>query len=980
MRAQKNKELFSGPGFCRPSVSLLCAAALCLCASLFPRPLAAQEENKVIIRGFDWGVYATRHFDIHYYGESAPWLPFAAGTLEKAYKKAAADLNPALDKRIPFFLYASINDMQQNNIADVGDGVGGLTEPYKDRFMAWSDGSKGWLEDVITHEFAHEAQFSVLIDGFWKSARILKTFIYPLWMMEGMAEYETGSADLALETMYARDAVLSPGGLIPLVRLGQFAHLKPHQITLGYKTGGQAIRFLAEQYGRDKPAKMLELFKSRYDVSAVLMPLIGLDLYAFDGKFREYSELKYLADARENSLGEPSRFGERLTVETDDIPEFNVSPVLSPDGGELAYLSTMEGHPPVLVIKDLSSGKAGKTVILRDLSDAENIPYGRFSKPLKSLSWSGDGGYLAFSGQKNHREYLFLYDLEEEEFIRLAFPDFMEVRQPVFSPDSSKLMFVGMRGGFNDLYEVALTTAVLDEEPVPLSALRRLTDSPGDESSPAYLPDGSGAVYSCETEIAGVPRRELCRAGFSGGVTTPARMPGGDIYDPVVSPDGRKVLFVSDAEGRFELYELDLASAAVSRLTRVIGGNFNPAYSPDGKKILFSSFRGGSMNVYAGAAENFLREPYVPVLPPAEPSYSAPALSTGAPKEFEVADSSGTFRPYKFKASTDLFYPVFMFSSPGGLFLMNYWQGSDMLGNHNAAALVNYNSASDYLSYQVNYSYAKYRMPLLLQTSGLSIGNALNEQDLEFDRKDRRFAAGTAYPFDRYNRLEFLFIRKDVSDKFEVGGETDHARTRAAEVAFVQDYVNGLYLTAVRGSRTELSYTSAGSALDGNELYGAGVFQRLQYVPLSKRSAFADRFLAGKSVGRNRKNFDFGGLGGVRGFSSSSPRESASKVLMNNFEVRTPLFRDLNYYMWFMFPDFYFKTVYVKLFFDSAYGWDRGSQLRNFRSGDIQSSAGAGIDIHTFILQAFQLVLSFDYAVRTSDGGRIFYFYLGPMF
>jgi len=33
--------------------------------------------------------------------------------------------------------------------------------------MAWSDGSREWLEDVATHEFAHEAQFSVLIDGFW---------------------------------------------------------------------------------------------------------------------------------------------------------------------------------------------------------------------------------------------------------------------------------------------------------------------------------------------------------------------------------------------------------------------------------------------------------------------------------------------------------------------------------------------------------------------------------------------------------------------------------------------------------------------------------------------------------------------------------------------------------------------------------------------------------------------------------------------
>ena len=177
----------------------LLSAALFFCLRP-PSPLAAQEENHVIVKDFNWAVYATEHFDIHYYDDSKAWLPYAAGVLEQAYKEQAATLNPALAKRIPFFLYASINHMQQNNIAQVGDGVGGLTEPYKDHFMAWSDGSRGWFKNVARHEFAHEVEFSVLIDGFWKSARVLKTFVYPLWMMEGIAEYETGDADLASRT------------------------------------------------------------------------------------------------------------------------------------------------------------------------------------------------------------------------------------------------------------------------------------------------------------------------------------------------------------------------------------------------------------------------------------------------------------------------------------------------------------------------------------------------------------------------------------------------------------------------------------------------------------------------------------------------------------------------------------------------------------------------------------------------------------
>lgn len=966
--------------------------SLFLCLLISSSVLSAQEENKVIVRSFDWNIYATAHFDIHYYAESKPWLPHAARVLEKAYKEVSSDLNPALNKRVPFFLYASINDMEQNNIADVGDGVGGLTEPFKDRFMAWSDGSKGWLEDVITHEFAHEAQFSVLIDGFWKSARILKTFVYPLWMMEGIAEYETGGHDLALESMYVRDAALSPGGLIPLIRLTQFAHLKPHQITLAYKTGAQAIRFLARQYGPDKPARMLELFKTRYEASSVLLPLIGLDLPAFDAKFREYAQLKYLAEARDGNLQEPARFGGRLTGENGSIPEFNMSPVLSPDGGRLAWLSTREGHPPVVMIRELASGKSSKLTAYD--AGAENIPYGRFTKPWKSLAWSGAGGYLAFSGQKNHREYIFLYDVRAKKTIRLAFPDFAEVRQPVFSPDSSRIMFVGMRGGFNDLYELRLDPGLLKAGAARLGDLKRLTESPEDESSPAYLADGSGAVYSCERDAAGGPRRELCRADFGGDSMphtvsrTLARMPGGNIYDPVVSPDGRKILFISDAEGRYELYELESGTGEITRLTRVIGGNFTPAYSPDGGKILFSSFRGGNMNIYSGAPADFLREPLGPRETQDIRHRSHEEETRGGARPVSAStgtlappeETTGTFKPYKFKASTDLFFPAFMFSSPGGLFWMNYWQASDMLGNNNLSLFLNYNSGSEFLSYQVNYSYARYRMPIFLQSAGLTSKNNISDLDLEFDRKDARHMLGTAYPFDRHNRLEFFFIHKNVTDKFDFTGEAAHSRTRAAQTSYVRDTVSGLYLTAVRGSRTELAYTKAGEALGGTERYDAYVFQRLQYVPLSKRSALVDRFLAGESTGRDRKSFGFGGLGGVRGFSSGSDLNYASRVFMNNFEARVPLFKDLNYYMWFMFPDFYFKAIYAKVFFDSAYGWDRGSQLRSFRASDIRSSAGVGVNIHTFILQAFQFILSFDYAVRTHDGGKIFYFYLGPMF
>ena len=564
-------------------------------ALLFVFAAAARaSENRVIIKDFDWKIYSTEHFDIHYYSGSEPWLAYASGVLESAYKRESADLNPALSKRIPFFLYGSINDMEQTSITDVSDGIGGLTEPYKDRFMVWSDGSRQWLKDVMEHEFAHEAQFSILVDGFWKSARILKTYIYPLWMMEGMAEYETGLSDYAVEKMYVRDAVLS-GGLIPLSRLAQFGHLKPHQTTLAYKTGAQAIRFLAEQYGDDKPRRMLELFRNRYDAGSVLVQLIGADLPDFEKKFSEYLDFKYLAEAKNERLQEPGYYGRQLTRGSQNIPEFNVSPALSPDGKRLAFLSTREGNPPQLRLRDLETGRERDLPALS--AGAENIPYGRFTKPLRSLAWSPDGKRLAFSGQKNHREYIFLYDPASGKVSRAGFEGLTEARQPVFSPDGKKLAFVGMKGSFNDLYEAPVERLAAGGE-LPFSALTRLTDSAQDEASPTYSPDGSELAYSCEIELAGGPGRALCLLP-RGGKPSVIPLTAGSVYDPVFSSDGRRVYFVSDSGNDFELYSLDRASGSVFRLTRNFGGIFTPAVA--GEKVYFSAFRRGGMDVYEAA-------------------------------------------------------------------------------------------------------------------------------------------------------------------------------------------------------------------------------------------------------------------------------------------------------------------------------------------------------------------------------------------
>ncbi len=937
--------------------------------------------NRVIVKKFDWRIYSTEHFDIYYYKDSEGWLKYAASSLERAYRKISSDLNPSLDKRMPFFLYASSNDMQQTSIAHISDGTGGITEPLKDRFMMWSDGSKAWMDNLIDHEFTHEVQFSVLIDGFWKSARILKTFIYPLWMMEGLAEYETGRRDMAIQQMYVRDAAIDDN-LLKLLYMNHFGHLKPHQMTLAYKQSSEVIHFLAEQYGKEKLPQILELYKTRYDASSVLRELIGLNVFEFDKKFREYTRIKYALQLNDENLSEPDRYGQKITKQKDDIPEFNTSVQVDDKGKVLAYFSTKKGHPVSLCVRDIDSGK--EKVIKAMSLGIENIPSGRFSKTLRSLSMSRDGKWLVFSGQKNHREALHFYNIKTGKNHNIRVPELMETRQPSFSKDASKIVFIGMREGFNDIYEIKFDAAFFNRD-ISLNNLKRLTKSRDDESSPMYSPDGNSVAYSCEVDRGGLFERDICMVDMNGNVSRAVDIKG-DQYDPTFSPDGKSIVFINDGDNIFEIYKKDLKSEKIYRMTRTRGGNFAPSYSGDGAFIYFSSFRHGNMNIFKADIRNFLYEEFG-ALP--EVSFSGD-LKEGVPalnsESLAMAKSTETYKEIKRNISTDLFYPAFMFSSPGGLFWMNYWQLSDMMGYHNIGSFITYNSGNNYLNYQMSYSYTKFRPQFFASISGFSLDGVTDSLDLEYDKRYSKQVLGVSYPFDRYNRVMLAGIRDNEKKNYQDANYETISKERVIWTSFIRNTINGLYLTANSGNRLELSYNRADEFFDGNKKYEVFFIQNLKYFPLSKRSAFVSRILAGASTGRDKGVFDFGGvhgfggLGGVRGFQRGSDLNKASNVIMGNFELRTPIIDDLNYYMWYMFPDFYFKSVYLKLFADSAYGFEKSSNINDFGASSLDTSFGLGLNFHTFLLQNYQWVLSFDYAVRASDGGKIFYFYLGPLF
>ena len=64
------------------------------------------------------------------------------------------------------------------------------------------------------------------------------------------------------------------------------------------------------------------------------------------------------------------------------------------------------------------------------------------------------------------------------------------------------------------------------------------------------------------------------------------------------SPDGRRLLYYSDARGNEDVYLLDLGTKESRPLTTNPADDAFPAWAPDGKHVVFTSKRTGNKDLF----------------------------------------------------------------------------------------------------------------------------------------------------------------------------------------------------------------------------------------------------------------------------------------------------------------------------------------------------------------------------------------------
>ena len=573
-----------------------------LALALAPATVAAQGssyfgQNHVQFREFDWQILKTEHFDVHYYPELEEVAKYTGQMAERTYARLRRVLGHEFKERKPILIYGSRTEFAQNNVTgDLGEGTGGVTDALRQRNMFFFAGDLGEAEHVLAHEMVHVFQYDVFARGrAGGGMQQLASAAPPLWFMEGMAEYLSVGPEHRYTDAIMRDAALN--GDIPTIE--QMTD-RP-DLFFPYRFGESVWQYVGRRWGDEIIGEVMQATPS-LGVERAFRRYTGLDLEDLSEEWKEDVQMRFLPQVA--TLERPRRVASPMlnSRRTGGVIPLYIAPAISPDGKQIAYISTGSLFRaevfPDLYLADATTGKRLARLTKSTLdADFEELRYA-----YSQSAFSPDGRYLAFTAQRRGKDVLYIYDLRRKRVTRRLDTPLQAMIGPSWSPDGRKIVFSGAQGGLSDLY-------VIDADGRNLT---KLTNDTYSDLMPQWSPDGRQIAFVSDrgpqTDLASLrigPWRINVYDLEKGEATT---IPGqeGKNLNPMWSPDGQSLAFISDRTGISQVFLYDFAAQDHFQLTKFVGGVLSvtedsPAMSwaREADKLAFTYHDDGNFTIWS---------------------------------------------------------------------------------------------------------------------------------------------------------------------------------------------------------------------------------------------------------------------------------------------------------------------------------------------------------------------------------------------
>jgi hypothetical protein len=901
-------------------------------------------KNKVRYDAFDWKVYPTPHFRISYYDRDEASLAKIASFAESAYDDLARRFNFQIQDPVPLLAFATHAEFEQTNVIEefIPEGVGAFAVPARNRMVLPIDMPDVELEQIIHHELTHIFQYEILFQG--KLGKAI-TSSPPQWFMEGMASYMGNDEDSKARAIM-RDAVLSDR--VPSVAGGPSGYA-------AYRFGHMVFAFVESEWGLDGLRDFVFEFRNSLGgrVNKAIKRAFDLDVEEFDARFRTWLRKYYQQAALER--GDPREFGPVFRVK-EETGSVETSPAASPSGDLIAAFSTYKqdvdvvllGVPKRTLYRNLTSGNT--TAYQYVVAQALTVGPDRGG----DLGFSPDGNQVAVFARKERGRVLLLLDAIHGGIAKEYPIPVDQAMSPAFSPDGATVAFHAFEGGRADIYLLDLASG----------KVTNFTDDAAYDAGPTFSPDGKFIVYSSqssedtklfEASVADPKQRRQITYG------------PGDDEGPAFSKDGKRLFFASDRDGGvFDIFDLNLETHALSRLTKVIGSALNPVpvTTRDGERVIYQAYTKGRYYLYqvdpaqgkpagieAAPAEVLERQPFVPpVTVTIDPSKVIKASKTKLFLDNAQAlvgvNTDQTFQSQVYLSFSDQYgdrrFNVLLASIAG---YSNVQLSYDMLSKRTQWGATVFDDREYYVTYDTITGFQHQQQQLYRQTG---------------------IAGYSQYPLSLYHRLQgtvgYIDRSFDYPTSINPDGTFNYV-SYADKMAFVQgSFVGDTTFWQEYGPHAGRRYSF--TLLQGFNAQGGGTLTRdyildaRQYIPLSFRNELALRLYAAWADGNQPSIFYFGGLDTIRGYPYNA--FAGNRAGYFNAEWRFPLIDYL------ILPWLQLEGLRGRVFLDVGAAWFDLPGYPNYyhfwQDGHLQDGVSAyGMG---FSVDIFGLPLHWDFAKR----------------
>jgi Tol biopolymer transport system component len=546
-------------------------------------------QNKVQYHKFHWLYLKSKHFDIYFYEGGDHVAQFTAAVAESSLVRLTDNIGYEIKNRIPIVVFNSHNEFQENNVLDeyLPEGVGGVTELFKNRVTIPFEGDYSMFRHVISHELLHAYMNDMYYGGSLQN--IISQNIrlqFPIWFNEGMAEYQSLEGNDKANDMFMRDGVIYDY-IPPLDYLDGY---------LAYRGGQNFFAWLAEKYGKEKIGDLMLQIKAAGDVDQGFKDVYKFNLEDLSKKWIKYLKETYWPDISKRQ--EVTDFATRITNHKEGDGFYNTAPAISPKGDKIVYISNRNDYFDLL-LADVKTGR----IIDKLVAGNKTANFEELHLLTPGLCWSPDSKKIAISVKAGDKDAIFIIDVEsgDREELPVQFEGIFSVN---WNPTNNSLVFVGDDTKQSDIWIYNLDT----------KKLQRITNDIYSDADPTWSRDGKKIFFSSDRDEYSDTTQISGKLNFSEYLNARKDIFMYDMTDGSVkriiedkyanksnvesSPDGKKLLYISDKNGINNIWMKDLDSGTEKPITNSIDPINILSLSSDGKRLAFSTLNEGGYDIF----------------------------------------------------------------------------------------------------------------------------------------------------------------------------------------------------------------------------------------------------------------------------------------------------------------------------------------------------------------------------------------------